>query len=82
MNDTLKPCPFCGGISLRIDDSDEVFRYVVCFDCSAQGPSTGTEDDDSEFGSDYAAAAERDAIEAWNSRSPAQRAARGGRAKK
>lgn len=66
----LKPCPFCAGTALRLDDSDEVFRHVSCFDCGACGPSAGTECEDAEFGRDYGAAARRDAIEAWNDRRP------------
>ena len=62
---TLLPCPFCGSTAVEVRASDEVFHHVEC-DCGAQGPTRGTEDDDEEFGRDYAAAAKRDAISAWN----------------
>ncbi len=62
----LLPCPFCGDAATLDVVSDEVFRHVEC-NCGARGPVSGTEDEDDEFGSDYAKAAERDAIVAWNS---------------
>lgn len=65
-NPSLLPCPFCGGMNVRVDDcSDEVFRKVSC-ECGASGPVCGTEDEDEEHGHAYAKAAERDAIAAWN----------------
>ncbi len=60
------PCPFCGDVNVSIDTTDEVFRYVTCGFCGAHGPCCGSEDEDAEHGHDYAAAAERDAIAAWN----------------
>lgn len=63
----LKPCPFCyEDKALSIDRTDDVFRYVECGYCGAHGPVEGTEDEDEEFGTNYAAAAERDAILGWN----------------
>lgn len=63
----LKPCPFCGSKDdLVIDRFDEVFRAVECGACGARGSWRGSEDLDDEFGDDYAAAAERDAISSWN----------------
>lgn len=64
--DGIKPCPFCGDTNVDVQDGyDEVFRHVECF-CGARGPTCGTEEHDEEFGDNYAAAARRDAIEAWN----------------
>lgn len=61
-----KPCPFCGNRFPVVCTLDDVFRHVECDVCGAQGPREGTEDEDEQYGHDYAAAALRDAIIAWN----------------
>lgn len=77
MSEPMLPCPFCGDTHVHVEAIDEVFRKVECA-CGACGPVRGTEDEDDEFGDDYAAAAERDAIAAWNAapRSPKPRVRR------
>lgn len=38
----LRRCPFCGGASLGMDSravGDDVFNFVACRDCWAEGPS-------------------------------------------
>ena len=52
MNDSLKPCPFCGGHAI-VDGCDETLWIVICKKCDA---SIGYKE------------TEQEAIEAWNSR--------------
>ena len=52
MNDSLKPCPFCGGHAI-IDGCDDTLWIVICKECNA---SIGYKE------------TEQEAIEAWNSR--------------
>jgi Lar family restriction alleviation protein len=39
MNETPKPCPFCGGTSIQVQQGS-TYRWLVtvCSDCGAQGP--------------------------------------------
>lgn len=71
----VKPCPFCGGPARLVShESSEVTNYwyeVHCDKCGAMGPSADCEwDGNSEH-------AKRDAIEAWNRRTPAPSPATG-----
>jgi len=37
----LRPCPFCGGTRLYMDNmdtDDHCYHFVVCKDCMAEGP--------------------------------------------
>ena len=52
MNDSLKPCPFCGGHAI-IDGCDDTLWIVICKECNA---SIGYKE------------TEQEAIEAWNGR--------------
>jgi Lar family restriction alleviation protein len=39
MNETPKPCPFCGGTSIQVQQGSTYRRLVaLCADCGAQGP--------------------------------------------
>jgi Lar family restriction alleviation protein len=56
MNEKLKPCPFCGGTNVHIEDEKtEPFSYICCYDCLAS------------FWQQEACDAE-DNIDAWNRR--------------
>ena len=71
----VKPCPFCGGPARLVShESPEATNYgyeVHCDKCGAMGPSADCEwDGNSEH-------AKRDAIEAWNRRTPAPSPATG-----
>ena len=52
MNDSLKPCPFCGGHAI-IDGCDDTLWIVICNECNASIDYKETE---------------CEAIDAWNSR--------------
>ena len=52
MNDSLKPCPFCGGHAI-IDGCDDTLWIVICKECNA---SIGYKE------------TEQEAIEEWNRR--------------
>jgi len=58
----LKPCPFCGGEAITIQEHG---WWVVCADCSAEVGFEGMSDTSGCYGS-YQTEAE--AIEAWNTR--------------
>jgi Lar family restriction alleviation protein len=68
MSTTLLPCPFCGarGDRLSIEDVNwfPIIYSVMCSNCSCAGPQIhhGKNTD-----SNYT---KREAIEAWNTRSP------------
>lgn len=34
----LKPCPFCGGADLELEEIDEGYYVVACETCDAFGP--------------------------------------------
>ena len=51
----LKPCPFCGGSGLEMQDPMLPPMWVVCSDCEAEGPL---------------ASSVQDAEDAWNRRAP------------
>lgn len=38
MSDELKPCPFCGGTSIRIDPAFIAEPTAFCDDCGCEGP--------------------------------------------
>ncbi len=41
----MKPCPFCGGEDLYLDDmilGDHNYYFIVCRDCSTEGPMCET----------------------------------------
>jgi len=59
----LKPCPFCGGEAITIQEHG---WWVVCTDCSAEVGFEGMSDTSGCYGS-YQTEAE--AIAAWNTRS-------------
>lgn len=44
-DETLKPCPFCGGAGeVRIGYHAKTDAHVGCPDCHAEGPLVGSED--------------------------------------
>jgi len=58
MNNTLLPCPFCGGEAIVVK-TESCGRYIGCWDCGGR-----TE----KFETDYAGSAHDKAISAWNRR--------------
>ena len=39
MTDEIKPCPFCGGTNIQIEEGTSYrWRVAVCADCGAQAP--------------------------------------------
>ena len=55
MNNTIKPCPFCGTTwtDLDVRGNFDLCHVVVCGNCEAHGPVVN---------------GEQDAIDAWNQR--------------
>ena len=60
-NAQLKPCPFCNGTNLSVDDISPRVWAVVCEDCDTIGPNPVAQDQER-------------AVELWNKR-PGERAA-------
>lgn len=38
-DDALKPCPFCGGVAIRVQSDGFGNVYHKCLDCNSRGPS-------------------------------------------
>lgn len=65
----IKPCPFCGGISVSVSDADSFrWRRAVCNECGAEAPEVRRQTLGAGTNEEWEADAERRAIEAWNER--------------
>ena len=70
----LKPCPFCGSTSLKVESKHNGTHYwtgthsatVRCNKCHARGSTASCKVDTNRYGADEET--KRKAIEAWNRR--------------
>lgn len=42
MNETLKPCPYCGGEAEILTSTSTINRWASCTECASEGPEGDT----------------------------------------
>lgn len=70
MSETLKPCPFCGGMDVRHGNKETGWRRVICRQCNAEGPSIDPTLHKGPTSYDTGKFREKAAFSKWNRRAP------------
>ena len=69
MSEELKPCPFCGGVGVSVNEGSTFrWRYATCDECGAQAPEVRIQTLGGGTRDEWETIAKADAIDEWNRR--------------